>query len=181
MIPVSPLSFNQLSRSSWGEFDAIVAAQLAPLADAECYTVKFYKAPADNQESMAAYGYATYGLQITPGSLIFGFYLPAVHTNDGTTPGPPEFTVQITDVSLQRKFWDDPVSSVFISNYLPEYQTEANQGNLGVSRDQSSFPNLLCTPYPVTGSGQFDVEIQETSGVAQRIELVFGVLEVCQK
>jgi hypothetical protein len=48
-----------------------------------------------------------------------------------------------------------------------------------------SFPNLLCAPHPVVGSGQFDVEIQNTgvdgdgNGIEQRIELVFGVLEVC--
>ncbi len=95
--------------------------------------------------------------------------------------GPPSFTVQITDVSMESKFWDDPISSLFLSNCLPQYQSEANAGTLGRNVDQGSFPNLLCTPYPVVGSGMFDVEIQETSGVAQRIELVFGVLEVCQK
>jgi len=42
-----------------------------------------------------------------------------------------------------------------------------------------SFPNLMCAPHPVVGSGQFDIEIQETSGVEQRIELVLGVLEAC--
>ena len=42
-----------------------------------------------------------------------------------------------------------------------------------------SFPNLLTAPYPVVGSGLFTVEIQETSGEQQRIQLVFGVLEVC--
>ena len=40
-----------------------------------------------------------------------------------------------------------------------------------------SFPNLLDAPYPVVGNGLFLVEIWETGGLAQRIELVFGCLE----
>ena len=40
-----------------------------------------------------------------------------------------------------------------------------------------SFPNLLDLPYPVVGDGLFLVEFWETSGAAQRVELVLGVLE----
>ncbi len=171
-LAVSPLSLNQLTRDYWGQFDASIIAQLAPLANDLCYQVKFYKAPADNQEQLAAYGYVTYGMRITPGSIIFGFYLPCVESDSlaGTLPG--QFTVQVTDVSLSHKWFDDPVASLFLANFKPVYQSD-------VTANMGSFPNLLCAPYPVVGSGQFDVEIQETSGEAQRIQLVFGVLEVC--
>jgi hypothetical protein len=40
-----------------------------------------------------------------------------------------------------------------------------------------SFPNLLSSPYPVVGDGLFLVELWESSGAVQRIELLFGVLE----
>ncbi len=178
-LSVSPLALNQLTRDYWGQYDATAIAQLAAFADDPCYRMKFYKAPGDDQELMAAYGYVNYGLAIRPGSIIFGFYLPMVQapgsTYNSTNPlasGPGQFTVQITDNSLQHKFWDEPVASLFVSNFKPTFQSQHTV-------DMGSFPNLLCAPHPVVGSGLFDVEIQETSGVAQRIELVLGVLEVC--
>ena len=180
-VPVSPLSLNQLTRDYWGQYDPAIIAQLAALANDPCYSIKFYKAPADAQENMAAYAYVTHGLRITPGSIIFGFYLAAVvNTENPVISAPGAFTVQITDVSLDRKFWDEPVSSLMLSNFKPTYQSnELNASPPGTGINMGSFPHLLCTPHPVVGSGQFDIEIQETSGSAQRIQLVIGVLEVC--
>lgn len=169
----SPLSLNPLTRDLWGDYDATVIAQLAPLSDDPCYAIKFYKAPSSQQELVAANAYAPYGLKITPGSIIFGFYLPAIpNTGNPAASAPGAFTVQITDVSLEHAWWDIPVSSLFLANYKPTYQSNAFSG-------QGSFPNLLNAPYAVVGNGLFMVEIQESSGVQQRIELVFGVLEVC--
>ena len=167
-VPISPLSLSPLTRDLWGEFDASAIAQLGPLASDPCYRIKFYKAPADNQELLPANGYAAYGLKISPGSLVFGFYLPA----NSLTLLPPAFTVQITDVDLEHKWFTEPKSSLFLSNYKPTYLTTA-----GVLA--GSFPNLLTSPYPVVGRGAFKVDIQDTSGTQQRIELVIGVLEVC--
>lgn len=170
---ISPLFLNQLTRAYWGQYDPSVIAQLAAFADDPCYQIKFYKAPSDNQELFAANAYVTYGMRITPGSLIFGFYLPClVNTGTPTLSVPPSFTVQIVDVSMEHKFWDEPVSSLFLANYKPTYQSE-------ITNNMGSFPNLMRAPHPVVGSGQFDVKIQETSGSAQRIELVMGVLEAC--
>lgn len=172
-VPVSPLSLNQLTRDCWGQYDPAVIAQLAPLGDDLCYQPKFYKAPSDNQELFAAFGWVTYGMRITPGSIIYGLYLPSVvNTATPTLSAPGSFTVQITDISLEHKFWDDPISSLMLSNFKPTYQS-------AVTTNMGSFPNLLTTPHPVVGSGQFDILIQETSGSPQRIELVLGVLEVC--
>jgi hypothetical protein len=181
-IPVSPLSLNQLTRDYWGQFDPAIIAQLAQLANDPCYTVKLYKSPADNQENMAAYAYVTYGLQITPGSIIFGIYLPAiVNTTTPTQSVPGQFTVQITDVSLEHKLFDEPVSSVLLANFKPTYQTDVAGASAPAGYlNMGSFPNLLCAPHPVVGSGLFDIEIQETSGAAQRIEFILGVLEVCE-
>jgi len=173
-LPLSPLSLNQLTRDLWGQYDASAIALLAPLADDPCYTIKFYKAPADDDEVMAANAYIAYGMKISPGSIIFGFYLPCVPVAGNLdASAPPAFNVQITDVSMEHKWFDDPVASLFLSNYKPEIQSV-------VALQTGSFPNLLCAPYPVVGNGLFSVELWETSGEEQRIELVFGVLEVCQ-
>ena len=167
-VPISPLSLNPLTRDLWGAFDASAIAQLAPLASDPCYTMKFYKAPADNQELLPANAYAPYGLKITPGSIIFGFYLPI----NVSSQVPPLFTVQITDVDMNHKLFTEPKASLFLANFKPCYASIATT-NMG------SFPNLLSTPYPVVGRGVFKVDIQDTSGIEQRIELVIGVLEVC--
>jgi hypothetical protein len=190
VIPASPLSLNQFTRDYWGQFDPAVIAQLAQLANDPCYTVKLYKAPADNQEVFAPFGYITYGMQITPGSLIYGFYLPAVvHTGAPTQSAPGNFTVQIRDVSLEHDFFDEPVASIFLANFKPTYQTQVPGASAFsfVYLNMGSFPNLWCAAHPVTGSGQFDIQIQNTLtdpdtgvGLSQRIELVLGVLEVCE-
>ena len=171
---ISPLSLNPLTRDTWGSFDAAVLAQFADLSDQTCYQQKFYKAPNSQLELIGANQYVPYGLKITPGSIIFGFYLPMI-PNAGNIPGsaPGKYTVQITDVSLQHEWFSAPLASLFLSNYKPTQQSNGFSG-------AGSFPNLLTCPYPVVGSGLFMVEIQETSGEQQRIELVFGVLEVCQ-
>lgn len=171
---ISPLSLDALTRDTWGNFDTAVLAEIAELAGDPCYQMKFYKAPNSQTELVAANGFVPYGLKITPGSVIFGFYLPMI-PDPGHIPlsAPGAYTVQITDVSLEHQWFDAPVASLFLSNYKPTYQSNAFSG-------AGSFPNLLTAPYPVVGSGLFMVEIQETSGSQQRIELIFGVLEVCQ-
>jgi hypothetical protein len=170
---ISPLSLNQLTRDYWGQYDPAVIAQLAMLASDPCYTQKFYKCPSDNQELFAAYGYVTTGLKIEVGSLIYGIYLPCVvNTGNPTLSIPPKFTVQMVDVSLQRKIFDEPAASLFLSNFKPVYQS-------AITTNMGSFPWLFRAPIPVVGSGQFDVRIQDTSGSAQRIELVFGALVPC--
>ena len=170
---ISPLSLNPLTRDLWGQYDATCIAQLAGYADDPCYTIKFYKAPADDDELMDGNAFAAYGMKVTPGSLIFGFYLPCVPlVDDLAFSAPPPFNVQVTDSSLKHKWFDDPVASLFLSNYKPCYQSVF--GTL-----TGSFPNLMNAPYPVVGKGLFMVEIQNNLSTQQRIELVFGVLEVC--
>ena len=102
----SPLSLNQLTRDLWGRYDGSIIAQLAALADDPCYMMKFYKAPSDEQEVMAANSYAAYGMEVTPGSIIFGFYLPTFG------PAFAPFNVQITDVSLGHKWFDAPTAAL---------------------------------------------------------------------
>ena len=171
---ITPLSLNSLTRDTWGNYDVAVMAQIADLANDPCYQQKFYRAPTSEQEVFGPDAYVPFGLHITPGSIIYGFYLPMIpDAGDLTASVPPAFTVQITDLSLGHQFWDAPIASLFISNYKPTYQSNGFSG-------AGSFPNLLAAPHPVVGSGQFLVEIQSTSASTQRLQLVFGVLEVCQ-
>ena len=84
--PISPLSLDCLVRDYYGAFDASAIAQLAPLAESDCYQPKFYRAPALSNELLAAGGYASYGLKITPGAIIYGFYLPNLQNTPGARP-----------------------------------------------------------------------------------------------
>ena len=163
---ISPLSLDPLTRDTWGQSDAAAIAQIAMLAGDACYAPKFYKAPDLGSEVMAAYDYLAFGLKMTPGSLIIGLYLPA----DPVSLMPPLFNLQVTDTALGRKWWDAAIPSFFVGNY------KATAADTLLPR-LGSFPNLLNCPYPVVGDGLFLVELWETSGGAQRIQVVFGVLE----
>ena len=165
--PISPLSLDCLTRDWWGAFDPAAIAQLAPLAENVCYQPKIYRAPALSNEVLPANGYASFGLKITPGSIIYGVYLPP---SSLTSNLPGSFNVQIHDQSLKHKWFDEPVPSYFLANCKPSYLS-ASQNVMG------AFPNLLVAPYPVVGNGLFLIELWETGGAIQRIELVFGCLE----
>ncbi len=173
-LAISPLQLDPLTRDYYGHSDAYAIGQLAPLAlRSDCYQPKFYKAPPSQDELIFAYQYVTYGLNLTPGSLIFGFYLPALVS----TSNPPQFNLQVTDVNLNHSFWDEPVPSIFAGNYKPEYLSQA-------VAQAASFPALLSAPHPVVGDGLFNFEFWDTlggtsgpGGSSQRLELVVGVLE----
>ena len=165
--PISPLSLDSLTRDYYGSFDASIIAQLAPLSENTCYQPKIYRAPAVSNEVLAANAFQSHGLKITPGAIIYGYYLsPLVETNGL----PPAFNLQIRDESLKMDWFDQPIPSYFVANAKPTY-ISFSQNMMGV------FPNLLDSPYPVVGVGLFAVQFWETSGSSQRIELVFGCLE----
>jgi hypothetical protein len=168
---ISPLQLDALTRDYWGHYDAWVISQLAPLANQDCYQPKFYKAPASSDELIPAGGTANYGLKITSGSLIYGFYLPALLS----TMAPLPFSVQITSSDLQMKWFDEPIPSIFLANAKP---TGLSSNPLLASGAMFAFPNLLNAPYPVVGDGLFMVDIWNTGAAQARIELIFGVLEV---
>lgn len=166
---MSPLSLDQLTRDTWGSFDPLVIAQLEPLARQSCYAPKFYKSPDSQNELMAANTYYQHGLKITPGSLIFGTYLPCTPSATSSLILPPEFNVQITDTNLDIAWFDESVPSLFLSNYKPVF-LDPNSLNAG------SFPALLSSCWPVVGNGLFQIEFFN-GPTAQRVQLVFGVLE----
>jgi len=163
---ISPLSLDQLTRDTWGNYDPAAIAQIASLASDDCYKPKYYKAPDPGNEVFAANQYLPYGLKITPGSLILGIQRPA----DPATLMAPLFNVQITDTALGRKMWDSAIPSFFVGNY------KATAFDTLLARI-GSFPNLFPCVHPVVRDGLFLVEMWETSGEPQRIEVVLVVLE----
>jgi len=165
--PISPLFLDCMTRDNFGSFDAAVLAQLAVLVGNPCYQPKIYRAPTLEDEVIAANGYASFGLKITPGAILYGFYLPP-SSDVSNLPG--QFNVQIRDMSLKHEWFDQPVPSYFLGNDKPSYLSS-------LQPVIASFPNLLDAPYPIVGKGLLSVEIWETSGTEQRIELVFGALE----
>ena len=175
-LPVSPLSLDTLTRDLWGQYDSYAIAQLAPLAREACFQPRLYKAPAQPQEVFPPKGYAAYGLGITPGSIIYGFYLPAFFK----TLQPLQFNLQIKDESLDRYFWDAPIPSIFIANLKPTFlgQLAINAGFSGGGFGYgASFPSLLPRPYPVVGKGTFYVQIWNPTTGQQTIQVVIGVFE----
>ena len=182
-LALSPLELDPLTRPYYGQIDAYTIAQLAPLAKRlDCYTIKFYKAPASADELIGAYQYVACGLHLPPGGIIFGFFLPALVS----TLNPPSYNVQITDMNFKvdgkpYTYWDEPVPSIFLGNYKPAYLTADPLQAAGLV---SSFPTLFDVPHPIIGDGLFLFEFWDTTGAttgpqgsAQRLELVIGVLE----
>lgn len=135
---INTLQLTPHYRDTWGSYDAMVNQFFAPLDHNPCYKPKLYEVPdvtvqnMNRNDAIGTPAYQQYILRIVPGSLIVGFL------NDDNSP---LFTVQITDVSTDHKFWDTPVSNYFLTNNFNEY------------------PSLLCSPYPVVGSGIFNVEL----------------------
>ena len=174
VLPICPLSADTLTRDLWGQYDAYAIAQLAPLVREKCFQPKLYKAPAQAQELIPAHGYAAYGLGITPGSIMYGFYVNTVLQ----TLQPQQWNLQIKDESLDRKFWDHPIPSIFVANYKPTFLGQMKlPGGSRFAGYAASTPNLLCRPYPVVGKGTFYVQLWNPTTTQQRVELVIGVLE----
>ena len=150
---VTPLQIDSFTRDIWNEFDALAIAQLAPLAYDDCYKPRVYVGLDSDAQAVAALGYSSFGLQISPGSLIYGFYM-------GIPVVPSPWNFQMTDMSLGRSLFSDPVSQIFLSNLK------------GLA-----YPWLFCAPYPVVGSGMFLVEVWSQLATVQTVVPLIGVLE----
>lgn len=153
---VTPLQIDPYTRDIWGEFDALAIAQIAPLAYDKCYKPKLYVGLDSDAQQVEAQGYSSFGLQVLPGSLLYGFYF-------GAPVYPSPFMFQLTDLSLGRSLFSDPVSQAFLANPKPGY------------------PRLLCAPYPVVGTGVFLVEVWNQLDEPQVIVPLIGALWISAK
>ncbi len=158
---VTPLQIDAFSRDLWGHFDALAIAQLLPLVSSGCYKPRIYAGLDSASQQVAANGYATYDLTITPGSLIYGFYM-------GVPVNPSPWNFQLTDVARREKLWTSPVSQQFLSS---------NLGGLG---QELNFPCLLPGLYPVTGKGVFTSEVWNQLASSQLIVPLIGVFELVE-
>jgi hypothetical protein len=152
---INTLQLWNLYRDTWGYYDASVNPMFAALDHNPCYRVREHEVPQVDLQVMNPGDYLQHILEIVPGSLIWGF------KSDDTTP---IYTLQITDVSTGHKFWDTPVSNIFIANAF------------------GGYPSLLCSPYPVVGSGLFNVELwcDPNLAVPTRVGLIVGSAEVVE-
>jgi hypothetical protein len=156
----------------WGQYNPLVLSQLDALVNEDCYKPKIYRVPDPQSEVVAAGDYVEFGLEVTPGDLLYGLLVPP----DPLTGLAPPFTFQLEDLSTGHSFYDEPIPSILISNYhavvLDSLLTQ-----------MSVFWNLLNAVYPVVGSGLFRAQIQSTAAIgsaAQRIEILIGALEVSE-
>jgi hypothetical protein len=146
-----------------------VLAQLDSLVDEDCYKPKVYRVPDPQNEVIQPGGYVEFGLQVTPGDILYGFLVPP----DPITGVPFSFTFFLEDLTTGHQFFDEPIPSVLLSNYHPVVLDSA-------LTQMSCFWWLLNSVYPVVGSGAFRALIQSTDTEARRIEVLIGALEVSE-
>lgn len=154
---ITELQIDSWTRDLWSDFDAAAIAQASPISFANCYRPKFYKVPDSDQEVMAPNTYAEFGFTITPGSLLVGFHARIPQTAYFN------YLVMLRDLSLEHDFWSQPIPGVMVQN----------------QQKTSTYPNLLPSPHPVVGTGQFLVQIwNQITGNSTRIEIILAVAEV---
>jgi len=161
---ITPFSLHPTFRDYWGNYNAYAVDQIQPAIYEPCFRGKLYKAPDDNRELVPANSDLVSTLEISPGSVILGYW-HNLTTGVGGTSGlgaGDGFLVQIYDESLCHWLQRQPVPDYLIGNY------------------DAGFPNLLSAPYPVVGTGRFTVHFWNPTSAALRCQLVFGVLGVCE-
>jgi hypothetical protein len=111
-------------------------------------------------QQVPANGYSEAVIKLLPGSLVVGFLFGNEYTNNSGY----QFNIQITDLELDHEFFSEPVSQSFLAN-------QQGMATLGV--DNVNYPNLLSSPYPVTGKGRFLFQIwNQTDAVLSVIPLI---------
>jgi hypothetical protein len=158
---VTPLQIDSYTRDLWGEFDPLAIAELSPVAYDSCYRPKVIVGLDSEAQSVAAQGYSQAVIKIEAGSLIVGFLFGHNYIDSDSDP---QFNIQITDMELNHELFSEPVSQSFLAN---------QQGVATVGVDNVNYPNLLSSPYPVTGKGRFLFQVwNQTDSVFSVIPLV---------
>jgi hypothetical protein len=184
------LTLSPLYRDYWGEQMAAYTRRLDGFAKLGCYVPRFYHTPDSESQfvGIPPNGYKTYLLALPIGAFIIGF----LHTTSSapnssgpaTTPVinvPPNasgFTCQITDLSIDHKWFSHPIEEAwFINDNLlgPSAFPPYPDNTLGFTFP--SYPRLLATPYPVVAPGQFQVEFWNALDTTNKdCQLTFLVL-----
>jgi hypothetical protein len=169
---VTPLQIDSYTRDLWGEFDPLAIAELSPVAYDSCYRPKIIVGLDSEAQTVPGDGYSQAVIKIVPGSLIVGFLFGNNYLNSGdeesSSASSGEFNIQITDLELNHQFFSEPVSQGFLANV---------QGVATQFTDNVNYPNLLSSPYPVTGKGRFLFEVWNQQDAAQVIIPLLITLE----
>lgn len=163
------LRLSPLYRDYWGEQMAAYTRRLDGFAKLGCYVPRFYHTPDSGSQfaGIPGNGYATYLLALPLGSFILGFLHTTSSAPDSaiglpvlaSPPNPSGFTCQITDLSLDHKWFSRPAEEAwFINDNLVGSNTFAPYPSNMQGYTFPSFPRLLPVPYPVVPPGQFQVE-----------------------
>jgi hypothetical protein len=157
-VTLSPLRLVPDFRDYWGDAHSKLVELTDPIVNAGCYIPRVYHAPdtVSEQAGVAANDYLEYILALPPGSFILAY----LHTTAGVVganndpPAGSGFSVQITDVARNFKFFQRPVPETFFLNNAP---APNNVGPFagGLMADAAPSPRLLTAPYPVAAPGEF--------------------------
>ena len=150
---VSSLALDTSWRDYWGNWNSFVEPQMSPLEASTCHAPRFALIPPVENQIVPASGKIIFNFHLVPGSIIYGFY---AQKN-------VEFVIQLTDVGLGHKFWQEP-------------ETSNNIITRGSGRARFPSFTLLPTPHPVVGEGLFTVELW--AAVGARVYVILAVAEV---
>jgi hypothetical protein len=156
---LSSLALDPSWRDYYGMWNPYVEPQFQAIEKSPCHAPRLALIPDILNQVVPPSGKIDYNFHLVPGSIIWGFWAGQMSN--------PDMVIQITDVNLGHKFFQDPVTVKFLDTI------GANAGR---------FPSytLLPTPHPVTGDGLFTLEVWgDPDDVAA---LILGVAEVtdCQ-
>jgi hypothetical protein len=157
---VSSLALNPAWRDYFGIWNCYVEPMLAPLELSLCHAPRFCVLPELFTRVFPASGKMMYNFHLVPGSLIWGMFVPA-----GDFENDNPVSVQLTDMNLEHRFFQEPISSDQICS-TPPFAAEGY------------FPPfmLLPCPHPVVGDGLYTFEAWGTPG--DTFVMVLGVAEV---
>lgn len=149
----------------WGEFLPFALESWWPIIQAACYIPRWFQAPTNALTQMTAGQYNEWSLQLPVGSFILEILhnAPITITPPISGGGPPNtttqgtFTVQITDVSIDHKWFSNPMPDAIF------WRIPSQTGRNG---------HVLPKPYPVISPGNF--LIQRWCTVTGPCELIFA-------
>ncbi len=149
---LSSLALDPCWRDYFGAWTPSVEPYLAPLADSLCHAPRLALVPDQSKLIVPASGKITYNFHLVPGSCIWGFWL----LNGAGA-------LQITDVDMGHKFFQEPASVSFLFT-------------AGADWDRMVSYTALPAPHPVVGDGLFTMEYWDSPGAL--FFLLLGVAEV---
>ena len=145
---LNPQELTSAYRDWWPQFDPNSVALMEAINRSRCYVPRFFVAPSGGnliQNQVNPGTYVNFVLTIPPGSFIYGIYMNGL----AVPSGPNNFSMQITDLGLSYKWFNDPIAQQFFNS-------------------DPGAPYLFPALYPVMNPGTFFCEFWsvQTVGLA---------------